>query len=274
MERGPLRAMDRISHLTEPDSSGDLTATSKVVVVPHQSSYPLQFLGTATTGTGRDAIVDVWGFSRRSAKDPWQATFQISLGKGPAPRFAVNSDGFAQTISPVQWKSLMAMPDALPALWSTAYEQAAGAARGAEPKSRFAPSRNVRTYLHRNQAEKASYGANQVRRSISAQPLSLPIGRIVYQLADHRAFVGFATADRVMLSAKARARSLRVAGAKPREVGRTQPKSGNYRSVTYRRYAIWGAIVPLASGADHDIDLIGIYSGTVGVNTTRASRGA
>jgi hypothetical protein len=105
-ESGPLGATDQATlRAYRATRTGDnpnykpISLTDPHFYIPRQRGWPKWFVAVATyNGSARERWLMV--FQRSSSQEPWRASYMASVPKSAIPRFAVDSEGYAEPVAP------------------------------------------------------------------------------------------------------------------------------------------------------------------------------
>lgn len=124
VESGPLLAIsqgdlkvERARHPKGNPQSRALTLTDARFTIPRQAGWPKFFV--ADTHSNRDANRWLVVFSRSSAHAPWKATYLSLLSEDEVPEFALDEDGYAESVPTGKDSGLTVAPDALSAAYTS-----------------------------------------------------------------------------------------------------------------------------------------------------------
>ena len=260
-ERGSLRRIDdgiEALRTPGPQPTPDMMADDTIWMA-HQQQYPISFLCFDKPLTpGQASPGQLFRFSKASASAEWTVTHQDVLESiASRPAVALDSDGFAQLVSPSDYGKFLVSPANVARDWG-AYFAAGNAADGKE----FAPGPLTTSVIESNKKQIDAEAALHHTLSLAYAPTGDAVD--AYLLKDGGALV--LVGLQVTSHDVANSGSIKVTQDGK---GISAPPVGQYREVSNVALVLAAFAVP-PKGSTVKLTVLGSYIGTVSAAGVKA----
>ena len=203
--------------------------------VPHQRSYPAQFLALVETASWRRLAI----FREQSAKDPWKIPF-YATAPAAVPKLQVGADGFAETVPESAGPGDLAVTVSVVAPAYAAFMNDI-IQRGKPASATFAPGDST-TGIAGNEASHLKELSTQGYTARDSYADAPELGTYAYRLEDGGALVFFTANDGMTITRTNAGECVgQDAGFNP---WGPELKPGRYRRISQTTLRMSGSIVP------------------------------